>query len=1103
MVRRIVLVSIATAMFLVAALFLLPFVLPAETLKQQVESQIESNTGWRVRFDGPVEISVFPKLRLVADDVSVSPPNHDEILTAGQARFAVGVSSLLGGNVAIDEIAFRNTDVNIELNQDGNPVWAETSSAVETGTETATQADDAGKNSFAVQLFKTLSVQRFGIENANISYGKVGEQPAKISNLTLMASLPSYSGALNIDGEALLNNDPISISGTIDQFQTLIENTRSPINLSATYKTATLQLAGAFSGAQDTIFTGKIDLSADDIAPVLGDDRINPGQLSVVGNLVARKKEVALTLERGVFYGSTITGDVNINTAGARPVILGTLALNRLDLNQIRKDLEAGLSNTQASQSQSKVEEQEPDLSALQSFDADVGFSIGSILVEDQEVTNFSTRLVVNDGLANITISNLETIGGNASAAVNIDSRTKPATLLGQASASGFQIKTLLDLADQSTVKPTPDGILGANIAFGFRGLTTKNILASANARGSIELSNGTINNLGLSNAFNDPAADRAQNVNVTASINGITEPLTVAGRALWRGEAIRFNAATSLLALMNNEPADTTAGISFSMLDATYKGAITATGTTSGRVTAKGNSARNLAKWAGTDLPPGDGFKAFDISTDFNTNPTALTFQNLSLSLDDIRGNGEATIGLGDIPNIRGTFNFNALNVDPYIGTTSSGSGGNGSAAPSTSGWSNEPIDFSFVRAANIDLTANVDSLQVQGIKAGPLSLKTTMQGGVLNANLSRMGFYGGTGNATVSLDATATPTLKTKLNVSGVNAFPFLKDAAEFERIEGTLALNLDLTTSGTTEATLISALNGNADFNFANGAIRGINIAKSMRALTSGALSGWNNVPTEKTDFSEFKANFNIVNGVAANDNLVLVGPLVRVGGSGTVSLPPQTLKYRVDPKVVASLQGQGGNQDLKGFGVPIIIDGPWSKPRIYPDIAGFLQNPQAGLEQLKQLGGGFSEIASGNVGNILGQIGGVTSGNSSVTENIGNAIQERTGVNVGNIIQGGDLNAGSGAEAAAGIIGGLLGGNRNNQPQQAALPQSTNGIPVPRQKPQTTATTRQAPAAQAVENVIQQIVRPQNESQGQQPNTQQLIEQGLGSIFGRGN
>jgi AsmA protein len=74
-----------------------------------------------------------------------------------------------------------------------------------------------------------------------------------------------------------------------------------------------------------------------------------------------------------------------------------------------------------------------------------------------------------------------------------------------------------------------------------------------------------------------------------------------------------------------------------------------------------------------------------------------------------------------------------------------------------------------------------------------------------------------------------------------------------------------------------------------------------------------------------------------------------------GKGTADLVGRTLDFRVDPKLVLTLQGQGGRDDPAGLGVPVVIRGPWDAPQIHPDISGILENPQAAFDQLRKMGG----------------------------------------------------------------------------------------------------------------------------------------------------
>ncbi|ODS03371.1 hypothetical protein AUC71_10070 [Methyloceanibacter marginalis] len=81
---------------------------------------------------------------------------------------------------------------------------------------------------------------------------------------------------------------------------------------------------------------------------------------------------------------------------------------------------------------------------------------------------------------------------------------------------------------------------------------------------------------------------------------------------------------------------------------------------------------------------------------------------------------------------------------------------------------------------------------------------------------------------------------------------------------------------------------------------------------------------------------------------------------MNGAGTVDLPGQTLKFRVDPQLVASLEGQGGKKDMAGLGVPVMITGPWSHPKFYPDIKGILENPAEAYQRYKEFSKGVKNL-----------------------------------------------------------------------------------------------------------------------------------------------
>jgi AsmA protein len=347
-----------------------------------------------------------------------------------------------------------------------------------------------------------------------------------------------------------------------------------------------------------------------------------------------------------------------------------------------------------------------------------------------------------------------------------------------------------------------------------------------------------------------------------------------------------------------------------------------------------------------------------------------------------NVRGNvlaGSGTVNLSDkVPYIVASLAAKTLDVNTLTGTPkskSSGDGGGkdgggkgGGGKGGGSGWSNAKIDFSPLSVVNGKFALTAEQLVYNDIKISPVSGKATLNDGKLNATLSKFNLYGGTGNATVAVDASGkTPTQQVQVSLAKFDAYTFLKDAANFQSIEGKGTISANLGAAGDSQRDIVSTLGGKADIEFVNGAIRGVNIAKMIRNLGTGIVEGWQGGTTEKTDFASLGATFKVAKGQATTQDLHLAGPLVRMTGGGTVDLPAKRLKFRVDPQLVASLKGQGGKKDLAGLGVPIMIEGPWAKPKFYPDIKGILQDPKAAYERFKNFGDEVKNLPGvGNVG-----------------------------------------------------------------------------------------------------------------------------------------
>jgi AsmA protein len=503
-------------------------------------------------------------------------------------------------------------------------------------------------------------------------------------------------------------------------------------------------------------------------------------------------------------------------------------------------------------------------------------------------------------------------------------------------------------------------------------------------------------------------------------ALKSLASPLDAQGKLTFEGEAIQFDVKlASLKALLEDRPAKLAVAIKGQPVDLTYDGTVTSRASVDldGALTVKAGSARALARWLGTELPPAEGFGALSVSGKLRTTDKTASLQDANLSLDGMTATGTVSVETGGArPHIIANLKAGELDLNRYTlaaGTAAAakpkvrpaikpvtGTGTapvksiedliNGAAGgpqvkgyAKRAGWNEERIDLGGLGVLDADAKISVSKLLFRDIKVGASAFNVALKAKVLRLTFDDVQLYEGRGRGVISIDATgAAPVVGANLSVEGIAAQPLLRDAADFEMVAGAGRLTVAIGAQGQSEAQLVQTANGKADFTFTNGSIVGYNIPGLLRGLSQGKFSGLDKVTSEKTDFSELAATFTITNGVANNQDLRLIGPLIRVTGAGQIQLPAQAVDYVVKPKLVASLQGQGSGDALAGLEVPVRIQGPWAKLAFTPDVGAVLRDPKA-LDAAKEIGRQFKEGGGGKaIGDALkGFLGKGTGGSAA--------------------------------------------------------------------------------------------------------------------------
>ena len=430
-----------------------------------------------------------------------------------------------------------------------------------------------------------------------------------------------------------------------------------------------------------------------------------------------------------------------------------------------------------------------------------------------------------------------------------------------------------------------------------------------------------------------------------------LDDTLTAEGTMQLEGRPARFDASvTTPRSLAERQVADLTLTAAVGDNQVSMEGRLGEAMTFGGQLDVEANDLRGLMALGGAEPPEGPGFERLALSGQVSGNAERITFaEGTTLAFDDVEGMGNVTLDLtGDKPSASGRFETPRLDLRPYVPTEEAAERDPDAPFPP---WSEAPIDFSALGAANADLSVSAGEIVLPTMRVGRSDARMALRDGRLAMTLERMALYDGTGAGTLTVTSGATPTLAAEFTLSDVAVQGLVRDLMGTERLMGTGDVRIDVTTAGDSQAAFVRNLSGDVVTELGEGAIAGVNlgkVARSALALVDGVRGGGLNVatlagslaeataaaraPGEATDFSKMLVDLSIDDGVVTTDAVRVTGPYFRVVGDGTVNLPNQTVRLILNPQV-SSADGEPQRELL----APILVTGTFSDPKIGVDAA----------------------------------------------------------------------------------------------------------------------------------------------------------------------
>jgi AsmA protein len=516
----------------IVALVAIPFLVPVETYKGQLIARVKEATGRDLRIDGPMKLSLFPRVAVEANDVSfANAPGaaSKDMVKLSQLAVALKVLPLLHGAVEVDKFVLTDPLIALEIDKQGRPNWVFAKAGDKPAAPAARQqgapaAPEAkGRNAALAEL----RLDDVRLVNGRVTYlDQRSGTKEEVGDINMKVALPGLDSPFTADGSAVWHAEKVSLTANLASLRAFEEGKPTNLALKVASRPLNFEFTGQGAGTSPPKLGGTIDLQVPSVRELAGWTGhpitmagTGLGPLAIKGKLDLAGAKVTFSNADLALDAIKAKGELALDASGAKPHAKGRLDVDKLDVNpylppEAPAGANAGAAASPAgSAGRPAAAGGKPagwstdpiDTSALKAADADFDLSVGGIVYRKIQIGKGALALHLKDGHFVADLSELALYQGSVQGKLALDGSGVPALDV-NVKLANIQAEPLLrDAVDF-------DRLTGAgnfDMAVTGHGRSQREIVEALNGRGSLAFLNGAIRGIDLgamarnvSNAF-------------------------------------------------------------------------------------------------------------------------------------------------------------------------------------------------------------------------------------------------------------------------------------------------------------------------------------------------------------------------------------------------------------------------------------------------------------------------------------------------------------------------------------------------------------------------------------------------------------------------
>ncbi len=599
-----------------------------------------------------------------------------------------------------------------------------------------------------------MSVSRLTITDGSVAYRDARDgRDERVTGLDVETALADLAAPVEAEGRFTFKGVSAGFSLALATPAGLLAERKADAAVTLTLEDASVTARGAIDLSAASLFTGTVSGVAPDLRAVAAALALPPplaGTLKVEASVAAGPSRADVTDLTLVADETTVTGEIGVDLAGARPRVDARLVADAVDLDRLaaRRPATDGR----------RGEDPPIDPGVLSVVDGGLDVTVGRITGRAFEragaIEGVHLIAVAEAGTADVKVDGVRLAGGSLSLRTKLKPEERRIRLDGSVKADGFEIAALAALARASLPVDAGSARASASPPPAGRSLA---LSESLDAAGSISLDGGALTRLGLAGVFGDPAADRLDRIRLKADFASLADPLRIDGTGRFRGRGLEFTATVDPRRVLDGHAFPLAATVATGGVKASFDGDVmTAQSAVTGRARVDADSLAALAAIAGrpaAGLPAG----AFRLAADVDTGPGSVSVDNMKVSLGDGGFSGAVTVNVVDRPRVSARFDGPVVDIGGLLAGAAGASGPAADPTAPSAGWSTAPLDLSGFRAFDADIRIGAGGLRYGALTTGRAEASITVQRGKLAIDVPKAELFGGSATAALTLDAAA----------------------------------------------------------------------------------------------------------------------------------------------------------------------------------------------------------------------------------------------------------------------------------------------------------------------------------------------------------